>query len=192
MVFSSFNRKLPQISIFHNPASPPSTKALALLRSALTHPYPPSAPAAPPLEFDLEVVEGTPPTPDQFRTILGYLRSPPASNSHPSSSSSSHSSPPSSQPSSSHPPPTLAAFLSAHPSAPLPAEAPRTPQTLTALAAQNPAALRWPVVVDWIGGRASVGDVEGVRGILEAVRRARDGEGGGEGEGVDKARGWFS
>jgi hypothetical protein len=50
--------------------------------------------------------------------------------------------------------------------------------------------LKWPIVVDWTGGKASIGDVEGVKGILEAIRKERDGES--RGEGVDQPQGWFS
>lgn len=57
-------------------------------------------------------------------------------------------------------------------------------------AAQNPNALKWPIVVDWTGGKAAVGDVEAVKGILEELRKKRDGEATGEEE--HKPRGWFS
>jgi hypothetical protein len=50
-------------------------------------------------------------------------------------------------------------------------------------------AFKWPVVVDWDGGRASVGDVDGVKAILEAIRQKRDGE---VKEDVDaQPKGWF-
>jgi hypothetical protein len=55
---------------------------------------------------------------------------------------------------------------------------------------ENPNMLKWPVVVDWIGGRASIGDVDGVKGILEAIRKERDGESKGEEE--YQPKGWFS
>jgi hypothetical protein len=35
--------------------------------------------------------------------------------------------------------------------------------------------LKWPIVVDWAGGRATAGDAEGVKDILEYLRK-RDGE----------------
>ena len=50
-----------------------------------------------------------------------------------------------------------------------------THETMEELAKTNPSALKWPIVVDWLNGRASVGDVEGVRQILEAIRKERDG-----------------
>lgn len=56
----------------HNPSSPPSLKALALLQSAASGPYPPSSNKS--LKFNLEVVE-RPPTADQIATILSYLSS---------------------------------------------------------------------------------------------------------------------
>ncbi len=44
------------------------------------------------------------------------------------------------------------------------------------LAKGNPHALKWPIVVDWMSGKASIGDVEGVKSILEEIRKLRDGE----------------
>jgi hypothetical protein len=41
-----------------------------------------------------------------------------------------------------------------------------------------------------MGGRASIGDVEGVAGILEAIRKESDGEAKGEEE--HQPKGWFS
>ena len=58
------------------------------------------------------------------------------------------------------------------------------------LAARNPLALKWPIVVDWNGGKVSIGDVEGVKGILESLRQKRDGES--EEEKIDQPKGWFS
>jgi len=137
-----------------------------MLHRALAAPYPPGNPAAPPLEFDLEVVESRPPTADQLRTILSYIA-----------------------PRRDAAPPAPSAFLSAHPSGA--GEQPHSVKGVVRLAEQNPNALKWPIVVDWIGGRASVGDVEGVKGILEAIRQQRDGEAKQE-EGVDQPKGWFS
>ncbi|EGN92641.1 hypothetical protein SERLA73DRAFT_190825 [Serpula lacrymans var. lacrymans S7.3] len=166
-MFSAFKRSLPQVSIFHNPSSPPSVKALSVLRSSLSLPYPSTKPSSPPLQFDLEVVESAP-TADQLSIILSYL---------PSSKSSS-------------PPPALSAFFSSHPTAPSPSERPQSADGLVRLVSQNPSAFRWPVVVDWTGGRASIGDVEGVGRILEAIRQRRDGEV--EDEAGHQPKGWFS
>lgn len=58
------------------------------------------------------------------------------------------------------------------------------------MATSNPNVFKWPVVVDWTGGRASIGDVEGVKEILEALRKERDGEGKGKDE--HQPSGWFS
>lgn len=44
------------------------------------------------------------------------------------------------------------------------------------LGERNVKALKWPIVVDWTGGRAAVGDVEGVKRILEEVRKGERGE----------------
>ena len=97
---------------------------------------------------DLTVVESQFPNPDQLKTILGYKILP--------SRSSSPSAP--------------SVFLSAHPSSP--SEVPSIRQ----ISEQPPSALKWPVVVDWHNGYASVGNVEGVKEILERLRQERDGE----------------
>lgn len=55
---------------------------------------------------------------------------------------------------------------------------------------KNPNVFKWPVVVDWTGGRASIGDVDGVKDILEAIRQERDGESKRDEE--YKPKGWFS
>ena len=49
---------------------------------------------------------------------------------------------------------------------------------------------KWPVVVDWAGGKASVGGVDGVNEILENLRKKRDGEVNEPEE--HKPKGWFS
>ncbi|KIJ64340.1 hypothetical protein HYDPIDRAFT_181957 [Hydnomerulius pinastri MD-312] len=167
-MFSAFSKRLPQISIFHHPSSPPSTKALAMLRSSLSGPFPPNKPDAPPLDFNLEVIESTPPTPEQLRTILSYLT--------PKDSAAA--------------PPPYSTFLSSHPSAAGVSEQPQSAVGIANLGAQNPNALKWPVVVDWNGGKASIGDVDGVKGILEALRQRRDGEV--KDEDTHQSKGWFS
>ncbi|KDR78003.1 hypothetical protein GALMADRAFT_209478 [Galerina marginata CBS 339.88] len=148
-MFNSFKRKLPEVSMFHRPSSPPSKKALDLLKASVSAPYPPGNPQNPPLQFQLDVVE-SPPNADQLRTILSYLPSP-ATN------------------------PAMV-FLSAHPTGPNANEQPSTCKGIAELAEKNPNVLKWPIVVDWLGGKASVGDVEGVKSILEHLRKKRDGE----------------
>jgi len=169
-MFSAFKKSLPQVSIFHRPSSPPSVSALRLLQSALSSPYPPSKPSAPPLNFDLEVVESQPPTPDQLATILSYV----SFGQRTIKSASSE----------------LSAFLSSHPTSPSPSDMPRNAKGIVDLANTNPNAVKWPIVVDWTGGRASIGEVEGVKDILEAIRQERDGESKGAEE--HKPKGWFS
>jgi len=58
------------------------------------------------------------------------------------------------------------------------------------LAKENPNALKWPIVVDWEDGKVAVGDVDGVKGILEHLRKKRDGEI--EEDKVDQPKGWFT
>ncbi|KAL1937945.1 hypothetical protein VTO73DRAFT_12695 [Trametes versicolor] len=152
-MFKAFTRTIPEISIFHNSSSPASTSALKLLRSALSSPYPPSKPSAPPLKYNLEVVENKPPTSDQLRTILSYL--------------------PSKAPSGQTQAPSPDVLLSAHPTVD---SRPTDAEGVAQLASQNPNALKWPIVVDWNGGKAAVGDVEGVKAILEELRKKRDGD----------------
>ncbi|KAF9039911.1 thioredoxin-like protein [Panaeolus papilionaceus] len=159
-MFNSFKRKLPEISIFHHPSSPPSTKALALLKSSLQGPYPPTDPANPPLTFDLSVVEN-PPTEDQLNTIMQF--SPRATN-------------------------PAFTFLSAFPGSSESGGA-STVKEIVKLAEKNPKALKYPIVVDWGNGNAAVGDVEGVKRMLEEIRKRRDGEV--KGEEVDQPKGWF-
>lgn len=78
-------------------------------------------------------------------------------------------------------------LLSAHPAV---HTRPTSPEGVARLAAQNPHALKWPIVVDWHNGRAAVGDVDGVKSILEELRKKRDGE---SKEDADiKPKGWFS
>ncbi|KAG7085780.1 hypothetical protein E1B28_003321 [Marasmius oreades] len=162
-MFSAFRRVVPEISIFHNPSSPPSTKALSLLKAAVSGPYPLTKSDNPPLDFKLEVVEA-PPTADQLQTILSF--------SLKDGSASSM-------------------FLSAHPSSPftLSTQSPSLSK-ITEVGSKNPSALKWPIVVDWTAGKACVGDVECVKGILEEVRKKRDGET--NGEDIEKPKGWFS
>ncbi|KAG9310897.1 hypothetical protein JVU11DRAFT_8755 [Chiua virens] len=166
-MFSAFSRRLPQISIFHHPSSPPSVKALAMLRASLAAPYPPTNPDAPPLEFNLEVIESKPPTQDQLRTILSYVAPKDAK----------------------APTPSYTTFLSSHPSAAGSEGQPQSAATIAELGVQNPSALKWPLVVDWNGGRAIIGDADGVAGLLEALRQRRDGEV--KDEDVGRPKGWF-
>jgi len=81
------------------------------------------------------------------------------------------------------------AFLSAHFSAPSGAERPETVSAIANLAQDKPAALKWPIVVDWSGGQASIGDVEGVKVMLEKLRQRRDGEA--KEEDIQQPKGWF-
>jgi len=81
-------------------------------------------------------------------------------------------------------------FLSAHPSGPSTFDQPTTVQGIAELAEKNPLALKWPIVVDWNNGKVSIGDVEGVKGILENLRRKRDGEY--QEEQVHQPKGWFT
>lgn len=131
----------------------------------MSSPYPPSKPNAPPLNFNLEVIENSPPTSDQLRTILSYL---------PGDKTRGET-------------PSPVDLLSSHPTV---HTRPTSPEGLSKLAEQNLHALKWPIVVDWDHGKAAVGDVEGVKSILEELRKRRDGEV--KDDDVDKPKGWFS
>ncbi|KAJ7650879.1 thioredoxin-like protein [Roridomyces roridus] len=148
-MFSGWTRTLHEISIFHHPNSPPSVKALGMLRAAVSSAYPPGG--SKPLPFNLEVVEA-PPTADQLRTILSFI---PSKNNNEEVSAAS-------------------VFLSAHPASASSTGA--SVQSIAGMRRDKPNTFKWPVVVDWNAGRASVGDVEGVKGILEHLRQQRDGE----------------
>ncbi|VDB91844.1 unnamed protein product [Peniophora sp. CBMAI 1063] len=145
-MFGSFLRTLPEITLFHNKTSPTSVKALALLQSALSDPYPPHTSKAP-LKFNLTIAEN-PPTADQIRTMLPYL---------------TRSDSP-------------AALLSSHPSAPSGEDRPTTPEGVVDVATRTPSALKWPIVVDWNSGRAAAGSLDGVAEMLEYLRKVRDEE----------------
>jgi len=121
------------------------------------------SPNGKPLEFELQVVASSP-TSDQFRTILSYLPSKAAN-------------------------PSLV-FLSAHPTGSSTFNRPSTVEEIAQLAEENPMSIKWPIVVDWYGGKVSIGDEEGVKGILENLRQKRDGEI--EEEKVHQPKGWFS
>ena len=81
-------------------------------------------------------------------------------------------------------------FLSAHPSGPSTFDQPTTAQGIAELAEKNPLVIKWPIIVNWNDGQVSIGDAEGVKGILETLRQKRDGEY--EEEKVDQPKGWFS
>jgi hypothetical protein len=120
-----------------------------MLRDSLSGPYPPGNGKGQPLEFQLEVVE-SPPNSAQLGTIMSYL---PSKAANPSM-----------------------VFLSAHSSTANIAEQPTTLKGIATLAETNPKAFKWPVVVDWVDGKASIGSTEGVNEILESIRKKRDGE----------------
>ena len=146
----------------HHPSSSQSTKALSLLRSSLSGPYPPGNPDGQPLQFNLSVVE-SPPNPDQLKTIMSYLPSP-ATN------------------------PSMV-LLSAHPSL-SGMEQPMALKDIVELAEKNPKALKWPIIVNWNDGKAAIGSVDGAKDILEMLRKKRDGEL--KGEEIYQPKGWFS
>jgi len=120
-----------------------------MLRASLSGPYPAGNEKGQPLEFQLEVVE-SPPNSAQLGTIMSYLPSKAAN--------------------------PCMVFLSAHPSAANVSERPTTLSGIGALAEKNPNAFKWPVVVDWVDGKVSIGNPEGVKEILESIRKKRDGE----------------
>jgi len=61
----------------------------------------------------------------------------------------------------------VTALISSHPSAPSLPVRPHSPEGLVRLAEKSPLALKWPIIVDWTSGRASAGDSEGVKDMLE-------------------------
>ena len=139
-----------------------------MLRAAASSPYPPGGSSVSPLKFNLEVIENSPPTADQIRTILDYL--PPLRDADD--------------------PHHVVALISSHPSAPSLPDRPHSPEGLVRLAQKTPQAIKWPIVVDWTNGRAVAGDSESVKEILEYMRKKRDGEIKEEED--FKPRGWFS
>ncbi|KAG8683581.1 hypothetical protein FRC11_013349, partial [Ceratobasidium sp. 423] len=152
-----FHRSIPNLSIFHNARSSHSERILQLLRSSLSNPYVPRAVATAraeaekagisttqrifkrPLEFNLDI-STTPPTPDQYTTMLDYLRAQPLS---PSLST-----------------PTISRFLVKH------AESVGSVDELSQLASRNPERVRWPVVVHWDDGLVAIEKEDEVHHIL--------------------------
>ena len=122
-----------------------SKQSLALLRAALTAPYPPqtlegkAAPRA--LEFNLSAVENAPPTPDQIRIILSNLKLP------------------------------LSTLVSAHPASG--GWLADSPEALAKASTDNPQVFRFPVIVNWDDGEAAL-DVGGVKRMLDNLARKRD------------------
>jgi hypothetical protein len=139
-----------------------------MLKAAASSPYPSGSSSSSPLKFNLEVIENTPPTADQIRTILDYL--PPLRDVDD--------------------PHHVSALISSHPSAPSLPDRPHSAEGLIRLAQKSPQAIKWPILVDWTNGRASAGDSEGVKDILEYMRKKRDGEVKEEEE--FKPKGWLS
>ncbi|CAE6382582.1 unnamed protein product [Rhizoctonia solani] len=158
-----FHRSIPNLSIFHNTRSPHSERILHLLRSSLSNPYVPRAIAAAraeaeksgtltsqkiskrPLEFNLDI-STSPPTPDQYTTMLDYLRSQSLS---PSLSS----------------PPTISRFLVKH------SDSVGGVEELSKLASKKPESVRWPVVVHWDDGLVAIEKEDEVHHILELLRQ---------------------
>ncbi|CUA72647.1 hypothetical protein RSOLAG22IIIB_04965 [Rhizoctonia solani] len=162
-----FHRSIPNLSIFHNARSPHSERILQLLRSSLSNPYIPRAVAAAraeaeksggsttqkipkrPLEFNLDI-STSPPTPDQYTTLLDYLRSQSLS---PSIST----------------PPTISRFLVKH------SESVGGVEELSQLASKKPESVRWPVVVHWDDGLVAIEKEEEVHNILEVIYETANG-----------------
>ena len=62
------------------------------------------------------------------------------------------------------------AFISSHPTS-SGASTGRGGEVLGELMEKNVKAVKWPIVVDWTGGRARIGDVDGVKAMLDAIRK---------------------
>lgn len=133
-----------------------------MLRAAVSGPFPPDKITNPPLHFNLEVVESAP-NPDQMRTITSYLS--PKQALKPSTT-----------------------FVVPSALEEQKAEV-HSAEDVAMLGRQDPSAVRWPIVVDWAGGYATVGDLSGVQALLELMRQKRDGE---IKEDVNQPKGWFS
>ncbi|CAE6406517.1 unnamed protein product [Rhizoctonia solani] len=159
-----FHRSIPNLSIFHYPRSSNSERILQLLRSSLSNPYVPRGVAAAraeaeksgasttqkiskrPLEFNLDI-STSPPTPDQYTTMLDYLRTQSLS------------------PSSLSAPSTISRFLVKH------SDPVGGVEELSQLASKRPESVRWPVVVHWDDGLVAVEKEDEVHHILELLRQ---------------------
>ncbi|EJT97164.1 hypothetical protein DACRYDRAFT_119632 [Dacryopinax primogenitus] len=136
MAFAFFRRR-PNISIFHSPSVPASNEALQLLQKAVSEPYPPGKL---PLDFDLEVIDSQPPTPDQISTIQNYLGSNASFGASPSFSADTNS-----------------------------------PAAIHKAAIDSLDSVKWPIVVNWDDGQASIGSVQGVKDMLKTLSDKRGG-----------------
>lgn len=87
----------------------------------------------------------------------------------------------------------ISTFLSAHPtSAGSETGSGDEVERVVKTAEKNRTALKYPLVVDWDGGKVAVGDLSEVQKILDARLKARnDASTGGNSEGGEK-KGWFS
>ena len=65
-------------------------------------------------------------------------------------------------------------MISSPPSAPSFPDRSHSPEDLVRLAKESPLALKWPIVVDRVSGRASAGDSDGVKDMLEYLRNQRN------------------
>jgi Protein of unknown function (DUF1687) len=120
-----------------------------MLQGAPSSPYLRGSASKSPLKFNLEVIEKTSPTASQIIRILDYLpRVPDVDDPH-----------------------HVAALMSSHPSVPSLPDRPNSLEGLVRLAQKSPLALKWPIVVDWTSSRASTRNSEGVKDILEYLRK---------------------
>jgi len=63
-------------------------------------------------------------------------------------------------------------FLSAHPSVGDFRQG--DAESIASLVRKNPAAMKWPIVVNWDKGIVSIGNLDGARAMLEVMREERD------------------
>lgn len=139
----------------------PSSQTLKLLRAAQSDPYPPDSNPPKPLEFNLEVVEGTPPTADQISTILNYTKKPISSmlSAHPSTATGALPATPR----------ALSVMVESNPKV---LKWPIVVNCKPFYVAND--LYTWRIKGDH--GQASVGDLEAVKEMLESLRKKRDGE----------------
>jgi hypothetical protein len=56
------------------------------------------------------------------------------------------------------------------------------------MASTNPRIMRWPIVVNWDSGEATIGNLDGVKTLIENLRKGNAGSGKDD---MVKPKGWF-
>ncbi|KAG8929290.1 hypothetical protein FRC02_005778 [Tulasnella sp. 418] len=86
--------------------------------------------------------------------------------------------------------PRLSSFISAHPAV-AGLSSPSSAEDLAKMAVSNPKVLKYPLAVNWDEGEVSIGSVDGVKEIIENMRKRRDSEMSSSSDTPMKPKGWW-